>query len=122
MNFKKGIGFGLLLWVIMFVIVSALIAFKIYNSDEPGVMSWVVAVVGGFVSLILAGYLKPRSAGGALGYGLTFVVVGLILDLLITTRFNPGILGEAPIWVSYVLVFLAPLLRVKKAVASSPMQ
>ena len=45
MNWKKSVGFGLLLWVIMFAIVSALIAFKLYKPEEPGYMAWVVAVL-----------------------------------------------------------------------------
>jgi len=44
LNWKKAIGYALLLWVIMFVVVSILIAFKWY--DGSGLMAWVVAAVG----------------------------------------------------------------------------
>lgn len=114
MNWKKGIAFGVLLWVIMFALVSALIAVKLYKSADPGVMSWVVAIIGGVVSYLLAGSLKPDSTKSALLYGLFFVVVGLILDALITVRFNPGILSYLSLWFSYALIWLAPLLRVQK--------
>ena len=113
LNWKKAIGYALLLWVIMFVVVSILIAFKWY--DGSGLMAWVVAVVGGVVSLILAGYLRPATAGAAFGYGAAFVIIGVVLDAIITTRFNAEIFRSVPLWVSYALVLLAPLLRIRKS-------
>ena len=113
MNWKKAIGLGLLLYAIMFVLVSALIGFKVY---QYGWVTVVVAILGGVVSLILANYVKPGSAKMALGYGLVWVVVGVILDALITMRFNPQIFNAWTIWFSYGLVLLAPLTRVKKRV------
>lgn len=114
MHWKKVIGFGLLLWAIMFALVSILIALNIYDSKDPGIMSWVVAVLGGIVSYILAGYLRPASRAAALGCGAVFVVVGLLLDKLVTTRFSPDILKEISLWFSYALILLAPLLRVRR--------
>lgn len=114
MSWKKAIGLGLLLYAIMFVVVSALIGFKVYQYAGVPVA---VAILGGVVSYILASYVKPRSAKVALGYGLSWVVVGVILDALITMRFNPQIFASLTIWFSYTLVLLAPLARVRKPVA-----
>jgi hypothetical protein len=111
MNWKKALGFGVLLWVLMFVIVSALIGFKIQE------FLWVeigISIISGVVSFILAGYVKPRSSGLALAYGVSWLVVGVILDAIVTMRFNPAIFTSWMLWLGYGLVVLAPLLRVKK--------
>ena len=112
MNWKKAIGFGILIWLIMFALVSATLGW--YD------MLWfkiVLAIIAGIISLILAGYVKPSSMGKALAYGLVWVIIGVILDLIITMRFNGGIFSEWTLWLGYVLVLLAPALRVKKSSA-----
>ncbi len=114
MNWKKAIGFGALLWVLMFVIVSAFIGFKIYDYVW---MEVVTAAIAGVISYILAGYVKPKSFGTALCYGASWLVVGVILDAIVTMRFNPAIFTAWTLWLGYGLVVLAPLLRVKKAPA-----
>lgn len=117
MNWKKAIGFGALLWVLMFVIVSALIGFKIQE------FLWVeigISIISGVISFILAGYVKPKSFGMALGYGASWLVVGVILDAIVTMRFNPAIFTSWMLWLGYGLVVLAPLLRVKKEPMMSP--
>lgn len=117
MNWKKAIGFGALLWVLMFVVVSALIGFKIQESLwlEIG-----IAIVSGGISFILAGYVKPKSFGMALGYGFSWLVVGVILDAIVTMRFDPAIFTSWSLWLGYGLVVLAPLLRVKKQLFVPP--
>lgn len=116
MDWKKAIGLGALLWVLMFVIVSAFIGFKIY---EFVWMQIVTAIIGGIISFILAGRIKPSKVSLALGYGLTWVVVGLILDVIVTMRFSPAIFTAWSLWLGYALVLLAPLLQIKKSVTSS---
>lgn len=105
------LGFGVLLWVLMFVIVSVFIAFKLY----PGATEIVIAVIAGVVSYILAGYAKPKDMTEALKFGGSWVVVGLILDALVTMRFNPAIFGVWTLWLGYGLALVAPTLRVKKS-------
>jgi len=117
MNWKKAIGFGVLLWVLMFVIVSAFIGFKVPESMWLNIG---YAIISGVISFVLAGYAKPKSLGMALGYGVSWVVVGVILDAIVTMRFNPEIFMAWELWLGYGLVLLAPLLRVKKAPAMTP--
>ncbi|TAN33783.1 hypothetical protein EPN28_01370 [Patescibacteria group bacterium] len=112
---KKILGYGVLLYVLMFVIVSVFIGFKIYGNSWAPI---VTAVIGGVISYILAGRVKPASAGAALGYGIGWVVVGVILDFIITMRFNPVIFSAWQLWLGYALVLLAPLLAVKKPAAA----
>lgn len=111
MDWKKTIGFGALLWAIMFALVSFFMAYKLYPAEG---MDIIVAVIAGVLSFLLAGYAKPNSINNALALGLSWVVVGLILDALITTKFEPTLFGSWIYWLSALLVLLAPTLRVKK--------
>lgn len=112
MDFKKAIGFGLLLWVIIFVVVSVFIAFDIYNST---LMHIITAIIAGAISLIFANYLKPKNVQLALSYSLSWVIIAVILDAIITMRFNSQIFMMKSLWLGYALVLLTPLLRVKKS-------
>jgi len=116
MNWKKAVGFGLVIWILMFVIVSVLMALKFYDQRWQHIA---VAVVSGIISFVLAAKVAPASVAKALSYGLVWVVVGLILDFLVTKRYNPGIFSARSLWLGYALVLLAPLLRVKKSASAS---
>lgn len=111
MNIKRGIGFGLLLWVIMFVVASVFVAFNMQDATLLSVLMLVISAVAVF---ILAGYVMPKSFGQALSYGLLWAVVGIILDYLISVKFAPDMFSSAYYWISYLLVVLVPMLKVKK--------
>lgn len=61
------------------------------------------------------GKIKPNTVKLALSYSFIWVAVGLILDLIVTMKFNAAIFSLWTLWLGYALVFLVPLLRVKKA-------
>jgi len=96
----------------MFVIVCIFIGFKIYDYIW---MEIVTAGISGIISFILAGYVKPQSYGLALAYGVSWLAVGVILDVIVTMRFNPAIFKAWTFWLGYGLAILALFLRVKKA-------
>lgn len=110
-DWKKTIGFGVIIWVLMFVIVSIFVAFNIYGN---AVMKVVIACLAGAISYFLAMKLKPADIKMALTYSVLWVIVGVILDAVITMRFNALIFSSKGLWLSYLLVLLAPLLTVKK--------
>ena len=112
MNWKKGVIFGVLIWILMFVIVSIFTGFKIYGSTW---MHIITAIIAGAISYVFAGKIKPNKAKLALSYGLAWVLIGVILDALITMRSNPAIFSSRSLWLGYILVLLAPLLQVKKS-------
>ncbi len=112
MNISKSVGLGVACWGVMIVAMFIFMAFKVADN---AIFEWISAIVGGIASYWLAGYLKPSSMGTALGYGVVFVIVGVVLDLIITEKVMPGALSMLPMQVGYVLVLLAPLLQVKKA-------
>jgi len=112
-DWKKGVGFGALLWVVVFIFVCIFVAYKV-----PTDVLWshiVFVILTAVVVYILAGFVKPTSIKEALKYGITWAVVGIILDLLISRMFAPGMFASLYYWISYALVVLVPLLRVKKA-------
>ncbi len=109
MDWKKAIGFGVLIWVLMFAIVSAVLN----TYQETLWMKTVIILVAGLIAWFLAKKVKPGSMGSALGYGFVWVIIGLILDYFITMRFNAEIFQLWSLWAGYGLIFLAPLLRIK---------
>lgn len=110
MNYKKAIMYGALGWVIMFAIVSALL--DIYT--QFAFVKVLVAVIAGVVAYILAGYLEIESYKTALIYGILWLIVGIVLDFLITVRFNSAIFTQWSLWLGYIFIVLAPLFRVKE--------
>ena len=112
MKWKKAFAGGALLWVLMFVIISIFVGFGIY---QYSLVVWLGAIIAGAISFIMAGWVEPDSYGQAFGYGLVWVIVALILDWIVTARFSPDIFSESALWLGYLLVLLAPQLRVNKA-------
>lgn len=119
-DWKKAVGFGAVIWILMFVIISIFIAFNIFGNAVAKV---IIAIIAGAISYFLATKIKPADVKMALAYGVIWVIMGVILDALITVRFNALIFSSKGLWLGYLLVLLAPLLTVKKgsgAPASMP--
>lgn len=111
LDWKKAIGFGVAIWMLMFVIVSAFLAFNLYESVWVQV---VIALISGMIAFVLAGHAKPVDNVAALSYGLVWLAVNLFLDAIITARFNPDIFCSSwSLWFGYCLILLAPLFRLK---------
>ena len=112
MNWKKAVLYGLALWVLMFVIISVFVGFKIYENVITQVIG---ALIGGGISYFFVRKIGASSMLKALMYGASFVVVGLILDFAVTKRFNDQIFTTWTLWLGYGLVLLTPLAAVKKS-------
>ncbi|MFH1656208.1 MAG: hypothetical protein ABH956_00345 [Candidatus Nealsonbacteria bacterium] len=111
MKWIKIIIFGVFIWILMFTIASAFIAFDIFK------FTWtqgITALISGIIAFILAGKIRPNKISIALNYGLIWVVVGLALDALISIKFNSEIFSSWSLWLGYGLILLAPMLRIKK--------
>lgn len=78
-------------------------------------MQGIVAIIAGVVAFVLAGMVKPAKIVLALAYGLIWVVIGLVLDAAVTMRFNAEIFSSWSLWFGYLLVLLAPILKVEKS-------
>ncbi len=111
MDWKKAISLGVFIWILMFVIVSVFVAFKIYDSVAIKILT---PIISGIIAFILAGKIKPTKTSQAVLYGLIWAMVNIILDALITKQFNPEIFTLWSLWIGYVLIILATLLRWRK--------
>ena len=113
MDWKKALGFGFVVWIVMFVLAYILMAAGLVSGSAAfGVTLGVLCLVAVFV---VAKYLAPSSGAIAIQYGLAFAVVGIILDYLVTTRFAPDVFSSMYYWVTYVLIVFVPMLAVKKS-------
>lgn len=111
MNWKKVIGFGVLLWLCMFLIVSLLTAWQVYYLPWARI---VVPLIAGVIAFGLAGLVKPNRPSLALACGLLWIVIGIILDALVNWQINFIALTSWALWVGFVPVLIAPLLQIKK--------
>lgn len=110
-SWSKAFGFGALIWLIMFAIVSALVGFDVTMTSIWWAL--LVAVIAGFASYIFAGYSNMESSGQAFGYGIIWVIIGLVLDFIVTKQFEPNIFSSWVYWGGYALVLLAPWFRLE---------
>jgi hypothetical protein len=117
MNWKKALGFGALIWVIMFVVISVFVAYGAVSGNLSMTFGVAATVISLVVAYFAARNLAPKNYSFALGYGLIFAVVGIILDFLISQKFAPDIFSSVPYWLNYVLLVLVPILAVKKVPA-----
>lgn len=111
MKYVKAIGLGALVWVVMFALVSAVL--NLYGAHQ-----WVriaMGVIAGILSYVAAGWLMIDTRKHGLFYGILFVVVGVVLDYIITRQFNADIFRSKSLWAGYLLVALAPMLRVRSS-------
>ncbi|MDD4990419.1 MAG: hypothetical protein PHW31_03875 [Candidatus Pacebacteria bacterium] len=113
MNFLKLIGYGILIWVVAFVIVSIFIGFKV-SSDNMWVK--IITTLAVFIAaILLAKNLKESSQSKMFLYGILWAVIALILDAVITARFTDWeVFGQWNITLGYLLIILASLLAIKK--------
>ena len=107
LDFKKGIINGVIIYVAVFMVISALIAFKVDATGLIGQAAGLITVAA--AAYYLAGKAGLADSSGALGYGAVTAVVVLALDFLITKRFNPDIdLFAVNMLVGYALIVLVP--------------
>lgn len=108
-SWSKALGFGALIWAVMFAITSAFVGFG-FNMNSM-LWSLITAGVSGVLAYFFSGYIKTFGSWQALGYGLSWVIVGVTLDLIITRQFNSAIFGTWEYSVGYALVLFAPWLK-----------
>ncbi len=114
MNWKKGVWFALLLWIIMFVVASIFVAFGVSSGAW---MSIIMLAIIAVLAFVFAGYVSPKTTGQAFSYGLLWAIVGIFLDYVISNKFVPDMFASTYYWVSYLLVVLVPFLAIKKTPA-----
>ena len=116
LNWKKGIGFGVLIWAVMFIVISILVGYKM---PQDRLFTFIVAFVSMIAVYFCTKSISPKSYIEAIIYGLIFVIVGLILDYFISIRFAPYIFSSISYWLSYLLIVVVSMLPVAKMLHQS---
>ena len=105
-NWAKAIGFGVLIWAVMFAFISFLIGYEWYDFMISKVL---VVIAAGLLSYLCIKNVKSTAFSEALEYGISWVAVGVVLDLIASTQFNSYLFGAWEYWVGYALILAVPL-------------
>jgi hypothetical protein len=123
MSWKKALGYGVLIWIVMFVVVSIFVGYgMVASGGGSATFSILMIVLALILTYVAARMVAPMNSGKAMQYGLTFAVVGIVLDFLISQRFAPGMFSSVYYWISYILMVFVPVIAVKKMPMSAPQQ
>jgi hypothetical protein len=109
-NWSKAVGFGVLIWIVMFVFVSLIISIGVYDYIISAVA---VVLIAGIIAYMFSSNAKPISVSQAISYGLVWVITGIVLDLLITLKFNAEVFSHWEYWASYAFIFIAPMINIR---------
>jgi hypothetical protein len=104
-SWSKALGFGVLIWGIMAV---ALWILASIQSLSPFWAHGLAGAVGGIIALLFTRSANPESGSQAFGYGLTWAVIVLLGDLVVTQWFDAHIFSAWQYWIGAGIVFLAP--------------
>ncbi|MDD5721124.1 MAG: hypothetical protein PHT16_01600 [Candidatus Pacebacteria bacterium] len=107
-NWFKVAGYGALIWVIMFAFVWLLISLSLFDSVISKI---IIVLAAGVLSYLFTPDAKSLKPSTAFGYGVSWVIVGVVLDLLISMRFMADLFGRWEYWLAYALILLAPVIH-----------
>lgn len=110
MNFGKAIGWGIVLWVVAFILSIVFSGFG--NSIIANLIA--VLLVGVVAWLLARNFVKPKSAGEGFGYGVVWVVIMFLIAFILSALNKTPLTLNLTTLVAYVLVLIAPALAVKK--------
>ena len=105
-SWAKAFGYGIAIWMIIFIVAAILaVGFGV----TLGVGMWIsLAVLAGIISYLFATGTNAATSGQALGYGAMFAVIGIVLDALISARFQSNLFGLWEYYLGYALILFAP--------------
>lgn len=113
MNWKNLLVPPVAIYVANFMFISALIGFQI---DQTATWVWIVNIIITIVGLWIAtNMIKPASVKDGLMLGIGWIVIMLILDLVLTTRFTGmTYFSDWKSYIPYILTILIPVVNSKK--------
>jgi len=112
LNWKKTIGYGVIIWVVAFVVASLIMALGILNTY----VQWLIIQI----AVVIAGYKFVRKLNlvtntSAIITGLVWVAVVIVLDLIITRYFTTmSFFRDWKTWVSYLIILFLPIVTIAK--------
>ena len=113
MNWKKIVLPPVAIYAVIFLFISTLIGAKV---PTGGVWITIVNFIITIVGLYLAtNYAKPKNMQNGLVYGLIWLVIFVVLDLILTRPFAGwGYFASWKTWIVYALTILMPTFLPKK--------
>lgn len=110
-NWSKAIGYGLAIWLIMFVLMLFASGMSIYQSEWTQL---ILAGLTGIIGYFFASAIEQASEGQAIGYGTIWAGMGLLLDLLASSIVKtPAFFGFWEYWLGYALLLFAPWVQLQ---------
>ena len=85
MNYKKVIGYGALIWAIVYLVATVFVAYKMTGTLLSQVVVLLVLAAAVFFASQKSNFV---SRSDALKYALGWIIVGFILDLILTIPFT----------------------------------
>jgi len=107
----KILGYGAIIWAVAFIVVCVFIGFKV-SSEIIVQGTTTLAVI--ITTFLFAKSLNLSSRKEMLKYGICWVLIGLLLDVIVTARFTGWeFFYSWNIWVSYSLILIVPQFAVR---------
>ena len=108
-SWAKAFGYGIGIWLVMFIVTAVVVSgMGIALGTGLGVS---LAILAGVVAYLFALGTNSATSGQALGYGAMFAVIGIVLDALISARFQGNLFGLWEYYLGYALILFAPWLE-----------
>lgn len=113
MNYKKLFGWGIAIWGAAYLVATGFVAYKM----QDNIFAEIVTLIAMLIVLIAASRNLPDSSlAQVLKYSVGWVVIGVILDLVLTVPFTGyAIFYHWTIWVSYALILVLPPALAKRS-------
>lgn len=110
---KKYLLPPLAIYAVIFLFISALIGAKV-ETEQTWI--WLVTLVISIIGLYMAtNYAKPKNAKDGLLYGVVWLMILFVLDLILTVPFTGwGYFGDWKSYLPYALTILIPTLLPKQ--------
>lgn len=104
---------GIIIWVVAFMVASLFVAFNMANTAVSQIVTSLAAIVAAYMLAKKTGITNKMEM---LKYSFVWVLVILILDYFVTTKFTGmEFFSDWKTWLAYALILLVPLLAVKSA-------
>jgi len=102
---------GIIIWVVAFMVASLFVAFSMANTTIAQIVTGLAAIITAYM---LAKKIGVTNKMEMLKHSFVWVVVILILDYFVTTKFTGmEFFSDWKTWLVYALILLVPLLAVK---------
>jgi hypothetical protein len=108
-NWLKAIVYGALTWGAGGIALWALT----FTDLSAGWTHGLVAAVIGLTAYLFALEAKPENLSQAVGYGVVWVAIGMVLDAVITRAFDAHIFTSWQYYLGYALALLAPMVELE---------